>query len=67
MTIGAGAFVNIASLTQLAGSYGFISYIFGTLILLPVIINLATLASIHAVAGGLLTYGHIIIVHLRKN
>lgn len=55
--VGAGAFVNLSTLTKLAGPWGFLGYLFGAIILLPVVISLATLASLHAVAGGLLVYG----------
>lgn len=55
--VGGGVFVNLPTLAKLAGPWGFLGYFFGALILLPVIISLATLASLHAVAGGLFVYG----------
>ena len=57
LMIGAGVFVNLSTLTKLAGPYGFLGYLLGELVLLPVVISLSTLASIHAVAGGLFVYG----------
>jgi amino acid transporter len=55
--IGAGLFINPKPLTQLAGSFGFLGYVIAVLILLPLIITVAELASLHPVAGGLYIYG----------
>ncbi|MCK4499074.1 amino acid permease [Candidatus Babeliales bacterium] len=57
LMVGAGVFINIKPLTAYAGPWGFLGYLIGVVIFLPVIISLSTLASIHAVAGGLLVYG----------
>ncbi len=55
--IGAGLFINPKPLTQLAGLFGFLGYVIAALILLPLIITIAELASLHPVAGGLYVYG----------
>ena len=54
--IGAGLFINTKPLTQLAGSFGFLGYIIAAFIILPLIICIAELASLHPVAGGLYVY-----------
>lgn len=54
--IGAGLFINPKPLTLLAGSYGFLSYIIGAIILLPLPFCLAELATLFPVAGGLYFY-----------
>lgn len=54
--IGAGLFVNINVLAQTVGAWGFCSYVLGSLLLLPVAMTIASLASQHPVAGGLYTY-----------
>lgn len=54
--IGAGLFINPQVLTQIAGPYGFLSYLLGTVILLPIILCIAELAKLHPVAGGFYAY-----------
>lgn len=54
--IGAGLFINTKPLTELAGCFGFLGYVFAALILLPLIICIAELAALHPVAGGLYVY-----------
>jgi basic amino acid/polyamine antiporter, APA family len=54
--IGAGLFINPKPLTQLAGPYGFLVYLLGAVILLPLILSVAELARMHPVAGGLYVY-----------
>ena len=54
--IGAGIFLNVKPLTQIAGSLGFFGYIFGSIILFPFVYSLAKLAQLHPVSGGLYVY-----------
>jgi len=54
--IGAGIFINAKPLTQLAGPFGFMGYLIGACILLPLILCIAELANLHSVAGGLYVY-----------
>ncbi|MBM3893243.1 APC family permease [Candidatus Dependentiae bacterium] len=54
--IGAGLFINPSSLTRIAGPYGFLGYMLGALLILPIILCIAELAKIHPVAGGLYVY-----------
>ena len=54
--LGAGLFINPKPLTQLAGPFGFIGYVLGALVLLPIVLSLAELAKYHPTAGGLYVY-----------
>lgn len=54
--IGAGIFINTKPLAELAGAFGFLSYLVAAIILLPLIICIAELAALHPVAGGLYVY-----------
>lgn len=54
--VGAGVFVNIQPLIGYAGPWSFAGYVVGEMILLPVVISMAMLTSMHAVAGGMLVY-----------
>ncbi|MCB9492978.1 MAG: amino acid permease [Epsilonproteobacteria bacterium] len=54
--VGAGVFINPMPLTQLAGSFSFLSYIVAALILLPLVLSVAQLAQQHPVSGGLYVY-----------
>ncbi|MFA5306423.1 MAG: APC family permease [Candidatus Babeliales bacterium] len=56
--IGAGLFISVRPLTEIAGALGFVSYIIAALILLPLILCIAELASLHPVAGGLYVYSN---------
>jgi APA family basic amino acid/polyamine antiporter len=54
--IGAGLFISVQPLTQLAGPLGFLSYLIAAVILFPIVLCIAELASLHPVAGGLYVY-----------
>ncbi len=54
--IGAGVFMNTAPLTNFLGPFGFSSYIFSAILLLPIVLTIAKLAENRAVAGGLYIY-----------
>ncbi|MFA6263591.1 MAG: APC family permease [Candidatus Babeliales bacterium] len=54
--IGAGLFISVKPLSEIAGAFGFVSYIIAAIILLPLILCIAELASLHPVAGGLYVY-----------
>ncbi len=54
--IGAGLFINPSSLAKIAGPYGFLGYVLGALLILPIILCIAELAKLHPVAGGLYIY-----------
>lgn len=54
--IGSGLFLNPVPLTQIAGPFGFLGYFFSSLIFVPIILSIATLAKLHPVAGGLYVY-----------
>jgi|SaaInlLV_10m_DNA_2_1039722.scaffolds.fasta_scaffold00397_6 amino acid transporter len=54
--IGAGLFINIRPLTNIAGPFGFLGYLFGWVILFPFVLSLANLASLHPVSGGIYVY-----------
>ncbi len=54
--IGSGLFLNPMALTQIAGPLGFMGYVFSSLIFIPIILSIATLAKLHPVAGGLYVY-----------
>lgn len=54
--IGAGIFMNTAPLTKFLGSFGFVSYLLGSLLLLPIVLTIAKLAQKQPVAGGLYIY-----------
>lgn len=54
--IGAGLFINPAPLAQIAQSYGFLAYPLSALVLLPLILCLAELATLKPSAGGLYVY-----------
>lgn len=56
--IGAGLFVNPKPLTQFLQEWGFGVYVLGGLILLPIVVCLAQLATYHPTAGGLFVYGN---------
>ena len=56
--IGAGLFINPAPLTQIAHGWGFASYLLSGLVLLPLILCIATLATLKPTAGGLYVYAH---------
>jgi len=56
--IGAGLFINPAPLTQIAQGWGFAAYVFSGLVLLPLILCIATLATLKPTAGGLYVYAH---------
>jgi len=54
--IGAGVFLNVKPLTQIAGSLGFCGYLLGATILLPFVYVLTKLAQANPVSGGLYAY-----------
>lgn len=54
--IGSGLFLNPTPLTQIAGALGFLGYLFSSIIFVPIILSVATLAKLHPVAGGLYVY-----------
>lgn len=54
--IGAGVFLNVKPLTQIAGPLGFAGYLLGSAILFPFVFVLAKLAQMHPVSGGLYVY-----------
>lgn len=56
--IGAGLFVNPSPLTQIIHGWGFAAYLLSAVILLPLIICIATLATLKPTAGGLYVYAH---------
>lgn len=53
---GAGVFVNARPLALLAGKFGFLSYVVGMAIMLPVVFALSGMAQSNPVAGGLYVY-----------
>ncbi len=53
---GAGVFVNAKPISFLAGKLGFLSYLIGMIIMLPVVLSLAEMAQANPVAGGLYQY-----------
>jgi len=55
--IGAGIFINAKPLTILAGPFGFFGYVLAGLALLPLVISIGQVASVHPVAGGMYVYG----------
>lgn len=54
--IAAGLFINPKPLTLMAGEFGFLGYVIGAIILLPLILSIAELTRLHPVAGGLYVY-----------
>lgn len=54
--IGAGFFINLASLAGFVGIWGFLNYILGAVILLPIVLCMAELASANPVPGGIYVY-----------
>lgn len=54
--VGAGIFMNSAPLTKYAGAFGFSSYLFAAILLLPIVLVVAKLAQKNPVAGGLYVY-----------
>ncbi|MFC1894569.1 APC family permease [Candidatus Dependentiae bacterium] len=54
--LGAGIFINPKILTKFVGAFGFLSYIFAALILLPIVYSIAQLASQYPTAGGMYVY-----------
>ncbi len=54
--IGAGLFINPKPLTLIAGPLGFIGYILGAIVLMPIIYCTAELASLHPVSGGIYVF-----------
>lgn len=54
--IGAGLFINAATLAQKAGPWGFVGYIVSALLMLPLILSVSTLAKLHPVSGGLYVF-----------
>ena len=54
--IGAGLFINAATLAQKAGPWGFVGYIVSALLMLPLILSISTLAKLHPVSGGLYVF-----------
>jgi APA family basic amino acid/polyamine antiporter len=54
--IGAGLFINPSALTSISGPYGFLGYLLGAFLVLPIILCIAELAKMHPVAGGLYVY-----------
>lgn len=53
---GTGVFINTVNLAKLAGSLGFLSYLFVALLILPLIFSIAALLRRHP-SGGFYTYG----------
>ncbi len=56
--IGVGFFVNTSILTQQVGIWGFLSYVAGALLLFPIALTMAELATEHPVAGGMFFYSN---------
>ncbi len=54
--IGAGLFINPALLAKYAGPFGFLGYIIAAIILLPIVLCIGELATLHPVSGGLYVY-----------
>jgi APA family basic amino acid/polyamine antiporter len=54
--IGAGVFLNVKPLTEIAGLFGFAGYLLGAILLSPFVYTLGRLAQAHPVAGGLYAY-----------
>lgn len=54
--IGAGLFINPALLAKYAGSFGFLGYVAAAIILLPIVLCISELATLHPVSGGLYVY-----------
>ncbi len=51
--IGAGLFINAATLAQKVGPWGFVGYLAAAVLMLPLILSISTLAKLHPVSGGL--------------
>ncbi len=56
--VGVGLFVNTSILTQQVGIWGFLSYLAGALLLFPIALTMAELATEHPVAGGMFFYSN---------
>jgi amino acid transporter len=56
--IGAGLFINPAPLTQIAEGLGFLAYLLSAVVLLPLLLCIAELATLKPSAGGLYIYAH---------
>lgn len=56
--IGAGLFINPTPLTQIAQGFGFSAYLLSAFVLLPLILCIASLATLKPTAGGLYIYAH---------
>lgn len=56
--VGAGLFINPSPLTHIIQGYGYSAYLLSALILLPLILCIAELATIKPTAGGLYVYAH---------
>ncbi|MFH1644595.1 MAG: amino acid permease [bacterium] len=54
--LGAGIFINPGPLTNIAQSFGFLSYFFSMLILMPIVLSVAELAQLYPTSGGLYVY-----------
>ncbi len=54
--LGAGIFVNPGPLTKFVGALGFLSYIFASLIIFPIVYSISKLASFYPTAGGMYVY-----------
>ena len=54
--LGAGLFINPKPLTQFAGPFGFVSYILAAIIILPIVLIIAKLATKSQEPGGLYVY-----------
>lgn len=54
--IGAGLFINPAPLTNIAQGWGFLAYLLGAIVILPLILCLSALATLKPSAGGLYVY-----------
>jgi len=54
--LGAGIFLNIQPLTKIAGPFGFLGYVFSSLILLPFVYSLGKLSQLYPSYGGLYFY-----------
>lgn len=54
--VGAGFFINLAPLAGFVGIWGFLNYILGAIILLPIVLSMAELASANPVPGGIYVY-----------
>lgn len=56
--VGAGLFINAGPLAAAVGNLGYVAYLLGALILLPVVLSFASLAETNPVSGGMYAYSN---------